>query len=106
MEITNQTSITDEESPNDYYNQDFMAYNYYMIASLLHATYAVGMNDIFAAVHSYFDFWLDTYHYWYHNNSYSTSWFCFGTGQNTVKKKLIRFFKVGYGCRQVINSRS
>ena len=89
MEITNQTSITDEESPNDYYNQDFMAYNYYMIASLLHATYAVGMNDIFAAVHSYFDFWLDTYHYWYHNNSYSTSWFCFGTGQNTVKKKLI-----------------
>jgi len=92
FKITNQTSITDnEESPNLHYTAYQMANQYYLLASLLHATYAVGMNDIFSAVHSYFDFWLDTYYYWYHNNFYSTctSWFWFGTGQNTGKKKLI-----------------
>ena len=92
FKITNQTSITDSliDSPNLHYTEYQMANQYYLLASLLHATYAVGMNDIFSAVHSYFDFWLDTYYYWYHNNSYSiTSWFCFGTGQNTIKKKLI-----------------
>ena len=92
FKITNQTSITDnEESPNLHYTTYQVANQYYLLASLFHATYAVGMNDIFSAVHSYFDFWLDTYYYWYHNNFYSTctSWFWFGTGQNTGKKKLI-----------------
>ena len=93
FKITNQTSITDSpiDSPNLHYTEYQMANQYYLLASLLHATYAVGMNDIFSAVHSYFDFWLDTYYYWYHNNFYSTfsSWFWFGTGQNTGKKNLI-----------------
>ena len=73
FKITNQTSITDSpiDSPNLHYTEYQMANQYYLLASLLHATYAVGMNDIFSAVHSYFDFWLDTYYYWYHNNSYS-----------------------------------